>query len=135
MIVREKSRPSERQSTLPAPERPRGVQPAKLGGTAGVSRDVLRELNAAAKREQPRLTPPPMRPWPALMRDSGGTHAACILADTILDDISDLAEQVVDLLPSLESAFADSHDRMRLTPWVARLAALLDLEETAAVSS
>ncbi len=119
------------RAPAPGPERPRGVQPARLGGRAGVSADVLRDLNAAAKLEEHRAreTRRPL-PFPGLMAACGATHAACVLADTIIDDLSDLAENVVDLLPSLKSAYADHFTHLMLLPAVARLVELFGTEET-----
>lgn len=116
----------QRHYTPAVAERPRAVTPARLGGRPGVATEVMRDLHAFADREQQRPQPA-VRPFPGLMAANGAAHAACLMADTILDDLSDLAEAIVDLLPHLTQAWGDHHDRMLLTPVVARAMELLTL--------
>ena len=121
---------SPRHGTKPGltpTERPRAVAPARLGGRPGVSREVLRDLNVAAQREQQSLAAlPSPRPWTALLSACGATHAACVFADAILDDLSDLAESWIDLLEPHVAAGVDHAVRMLLLPVAALLAEPLD---------
>ena len=112
-------------STPTPSERPRAVAPARLGCAPGASRDVLADLRAFAAREQHRPQPQP-RPWPGLMHAVGATHAVCLHADIVLDDLSDLAESWIDLLEPLVAAGVDHAVRMVLLPVAALLAEPLD---------